>query len=187
MVTNFSTPEILNIGGLKLSYTNKYGQPQGFAKLDTNKLREILIAEIIAINGYAEHIANASMEDINAVWKSIMEDEKKHYGMILTLLRKYDPAQYKGYKEHIGDKSGPTSPMQEFTPSYNKQNILNNIREDIKGELEAVILYEQMLAIIPYHDVQYVIYSIINDEKGHAEHLTQLLLKYDSDKYNGLQ
>ena len=26
-----------------------------------------------------------------------------------------------------------------------------------------------------------------NEEKGHAEHLTQLLLKYDSDQYNGLE
>ena len=186
MVTNLSNPKILNIGGIKVSYTDRYGQPQGFAKLDTNKLREILIAEIIAINGYAEHIANSNMEDINAAWNSIMGDEKKHYGMILTLLRKYDPNQYKSYKEHIGDKAGPKSPMQEFTPNYNKQVILNNIREDIKGEFEAVILYEQMLAIIPYHDVRYAIYSIINEEKGHAEHLTQLLLKYDSDKYNGL-
>jgi len=107
--------------------------------------------------------------------------------MILTLLRKYDPNQYQSYKEHIGDKSGPKSPMQAFTPNYNKQVILNNIREDIKGEFEAVILYEQMLAIIPYPDIRYTIYSIINEEKGHAEHLTQLLLKYDSDKYNGLE
>jgi len=170
-----------------VSYTNRYGQPQGFAKLDTNKLREILIAEIIAINGYTEHIQNSNMEDINAAWTSIMGDEKKHYGMILTLLRKYDPSQYKSYKEHIGDKAGSKSPMQTFTPNYEKQIILNNIREDIKGEFEAVILYEPQLASIPYYDVRYALYSIINEEKGHAEHLTQLLLKYDSTKYNGLE
>jgi rubrerythrin len=170
-----------------LSYTNTYGQPQGSARLDTNKLREILIAEIIAINGYAEHIANSNMEDINSAWNSIMGDEKKHYGMILSLLRKYDPNQYQSYKEHIGDKTGPKSSMQTFTPDYNRQIILNNIREDIKGEFEAVILYEQQLPIIPFNDVRYALYSIINEEKGHAEHLTQLLLKYDSDKYNGLE
>ncbi|WP_461613229.1 hypothetical protein [Clostridium sp. Marseille-QA1073] len=33
-----------------MSYTNPHGQPQGVAILDTNKLREILIAEICAIN-----------------------------------------------------------------------------------------------------------------------------------------
>jgi hypothetical protein len=97
--------------------------PQGIAILDTNKLREILIGEIYAINGYAEHIANSNMEDINAAWKSIMGDEKKHYGMILTVLRKYDSAQYQVYKEHIGDKLGPKSPMQTYTPNYDKQII----------------------------------------------------------------
>ncbi len=170
-----------------MSYTNPHGQPQGIATLDTNKLREILIGEIDAINGYADHIANSNMEDINAAWKSIMGDEKKHYGMILSLLRKYDPLQYQAYEDHIGDKVGPKSPMQIYTPNYDKQIILNNIREDIKGEFEAVILYEQQLDIIPYSDVKYALYSIINEEKGHAEHLTQLLLKYDTDKYDNLQ
>lgn len=170
-----------------MSYTNQNAMPQGIAKLDTNKLREILIAEIYAINGYAGHIENSNMKDINAAWKSIMGDEKKHYGMILSLLRKYDPAQYQAYKDHIGDKLGPKSPMQTYTPNYDKQIILNNIRQDIKGELEAVILYEQQFAILPYSDVRNALYSIINEEKGHAEHLTQLLLKYDTDKYNGLE
>lgn len=170
-----------------MSYTYPYGMPQGVAKLDTNKLREILIGEIYAINGYAEHIANSNMEDINSAWKRIMGDEKKHYGMILSLIRKYDPAQYQAYIVHIGDKSGPKSTMQIYTPEYDKQIILNNIREDIKGEMEAVILYEQYLACIPYFDVRCTLFSIINEEKGHAEHLTQILLKYDTDKYDGLE
>jgi rubrerythrin len=170
-----------------LSYTNPKGQPQGIAILDTNKLREILISEIDAINGYAEHIANSNMEDINEVWKRIIEDEKKHYGLILSLLRKYDPMQYQAYREHINIELGPKSPMQTYTPDYNKQLILNNVREDIKGEFEAVLLYEQHLASMPYTDVQNVLYTIINEEKGHAEHLTQLLLKYDPDRYNGLE
>ncbi|ABX42166.1 ferritin family protein [Lachnoclostridium phytofermentans] len=170
-----------------MSYTNPYGQPQGIASLDTNKLREILIGEIDAINGYENHIANSNMEDINAAWRSIVGDEKKHYGMILTLIRKYDPAQFQAYTDHIGDKLGPKSPIQTYTPNYDKQIILNNVREDVKGELEAVILYEQHLDEIPYSDVKYALYSIINEEKGHAEHLTQLLLKYDIQKYNGLE
>lgn len=107
--------------------------------------------------------------------------------MILTLLRKYDPNQYKAYQEHIGVKLSPKSPMQTYTPQYDRQIILNNIREDIKGEFEAVILYEQQIAIIPYSDVRNALYSNINEEKGHAEHLTQLLLKYDTQPYNGLE
>jgi rubrerythrin len=171
-----------------MSYTNPYGQPQGNAMFDTNKLREILIAEIIAINNYASHIANSNMEDINDAWKGIMEDEKRHYGIVLSLLRKYDAAQYQAYKDHIGDKLGPSkSSMQKYIPNYDKQIILNNVREDIKGELEAVILYEQQLISIPYNDVKYALYSIINDEKEHSEYLTQLLLKYDTDKYDGIE
>jgi rubrerythrin len=57
--------------------------------------------------------------------------------------------------------------------------ILNNIREDIKGELEAVILYEEELPLLPHSDIRKVLSSIIMEEKGHSEHLTRLLLKYD--------
>jgi rubrerythrin len=162
------------------------GQPQGNPLLYTNRIREALIGEIIAINGYAEHIANSNMEDINAAWRSIMRDEKKHYGMFLILLRKYDTVQYQRYLEHIGDKLGPKAPMQTYKPEYDKQIILNNVRQDIKGELEAVILYEQHLAQIPYQDVKSVFYTVSSEEKGHAEHLTQLLLKYDPDTYDSL-
>jgi rubrerythrin len=170
-----------------MSYTNPHGQPQGVAILDTNRLREILIAEIGAINGYAYHIANSNMEDVNQAWGDIMRDEKEHYGMILSLLRKYDPAQYQAYLDYVNSETDPKSPMQTYVPNYDKQIILNNIREDIKGEFEAVILYEQYLELFPYPDVRDTLYYIINEEKGHAEHLTRLLLKYDTDKYNGLK
>lgn len=169
-----------------MSYTNSNGQPQGIAILDTNKLREILISEIDAINGYEEHIANSDIEDINDAWRSIVRDEKKHYGLILSLLRKYDPVQYNAYKEHASGKSGPKTPMQKFLPDYDKQLILNNVRADIKGEFEAVLLYEQHLASIRSSEVKQTLFSITSEEKGHAEHLTQLLLKYDTDKYDGL-
>lgn len=172
---------------MKMSYTNREGQPQGVARIDTNKLREILIAEIIAINGYAKHIANSNMKEINEVWHDIIKDEKKHYGMILTLLRKYDPCEYKGYVDHKDDNLGQIPTMQTYKASFDKQIILNDIREDIKGEFEAVILYEHQIVTIPYHDIRRTLYSIINDEKEHAEHLTKILLKYDKDEYDGLE
>ncbi|AIF51004.1 ferritin family protein [Pelosinus sp. UFO1] len=169
-----------------MSYTTRNGQPQGITYYFTNKIREAMIAEIIAINGYAEHIANSNMEEINAAWKSIMGDEKKHYGMFLTLLRAYDPNQYEKYQEDKCLKYGPKTPMQTYKPSYDTQIILNNLRQDIKGELEAVILYEQEFADIPCDDIRRVFYTIATEEKGHLEHLTQLLLKYDTDKYGSL-
>lgn len=169
-----------------MSYTNPVGQPQGEAKRFTNILREILIAEIIAIGGYQEHIANSSMEEINRAWHSIMQDEKKHYGWILKLLRKYDPAEYQAFLSHKEVRMGPKPPMQGYMPNYSQQIILNNLREDIKGELEAIILYEEQLLKMSNQDARKTLQAIIDEEKGHTEHLTQLVLKYDPDPYDDL-
>jgi rubrerythrin len=159
--------------------------PQGYPNYFTNKLREAIIGEIIAINGYAEHIANSNMSAVNQVWQHILEDEKRHYGEFLSLLRKYDSGEYQEYLSHTKDRF-PNMQMQEYQPDYDKQLILNNIREDIKGELEAVILYEQIIVEMPYQDIRDTFKSIINDEKEHTEHLTKLLVSIDKDKYDGL-
>ncbi len=169
-----------------MSYTHPNGQPQGVPTHFTNRLREILIAEIIAINGYQKHIASSNIEEINKAWHSIMLDEKKHYGWILLLLRKYDPEQSKQYQAHKGKIPGPKTPIRTQSTQYDTQNILNNIREDIKGEMEAVILYEPDLNKFSHKDIVTTLQSIIDEEKGHAEHLTRLLLKYDPDAYNSL-
>lgn len=169
-----------------MSYTFPRGMPQGIALPFTNKLREILIAEVIAINGYQEHIANSNMEDVNRAWKKIMGDEKNHYGIILNLLRKYDPTEHNYYLAHKAVRLGPKSPMQAYRPEYDSQIILNNLRDDIKGELEAVILYEEELPEFPYMDIRAALQGIIDQEKGHTEHLTELLLKYDPDTYDSL-
>jgi len=169
-----------------MSYTYPTGFPQGTACLFTNKLREVLIAEIIAINGYQAHIANSDMPDVNEAWHSIMEDEKKHYGWILSLLRRYDPVEYQMHLVNQARRAGPKSPMQAFTPQYDRQIILNNLREDIKGELEAVILYEEELPLLPYPDIRDTLQAVIDEEKSHTEYLTEIVLKYDPDLYDGL-
>ena len=169
-----------------MSYTQPNGQPQGVAAHFTNRLREILVAEITAINGYQRHIASSNIEEINKAWHSIMLDEKKHYGWLLLLLRKYDPEQSKQYQAHKGKMPGPKAPIRTQGTLYDTQSILNNIREDIKGEMEAVILYEPDLMKFKQKDIIATLRSIINEEKGHAEHLTKLLLKYDPDAYDSL-
>ncbi|WP_024834287.1 demethoxyubiquinone hydroxylase family protein [Ruminiclostridium josui] len=167
-----------------MSYTYPSGQPQGTARKVTNRLREIMIAELIAINGYQNHIANSNMINVNEVWYHIMQDEKRHYETVLNLLRKYDPVQYKASLEQHEDYHKPKSTMQLYNPSYDKQIILNNIREDIKGELEAVILYEEEIeAYSSYKDIKTAIQSIIDDEKEHSEHLTQVLKKYENEQF----
>lgn len=167
-----------------MSYTYPDGQPQGKALRFANQLREIMIAEIYAINGYQSHIADSNIEEINTAWQHIMQDEKNHYGQILQLLRKYDPEQAKQFANHKKDSPGK-APLHSFSPPENYA-VLNNIREDVKGEMEAVILYEELILKFPYEDARRTLRSIIDEEKGHAEHLTRLLLKFDPDKYNGL-
>lgn len=164
-----------------MSYTHPHGQPQGAAKMVTNQLREAMIAEIIAINGYQEHILNSNMPEINAVWQHIMEDEKRHYTMFLTLLRKYDPAEYRMYQQVQNEhEPGRRSPLQPYRPIYSQQIILNNIRADIKGELEAVILYEHEEEGVSQRDIRETFQSIADEEKEHTEHLTALLQKYET-------
>lgn len=167
-----------------MSYTNPYGLPQGTARKITNKLREIMIAEIIAINGYQSHIANSNMLSVNEAWYHIMLDEKRHYETALNLLRKYDPSQYKASLAQHEDILKPKSPVQLYNPDYNKQIILNNIREDIKGELEAVILYEDEIEGFSAHkDIKIALQAIIDDEKEHAEHLTIVLKSYENENF----
>lgn len=164
-----------------MSYTHPYGQPQGVARTAANILREAMIAEIDAINGYRKHIENSNMSEINTAWQSIMDDEKKHYGMFIELLRKYDSVEYGMYQQDKKYRLGPRFPMQPFRPEYDRQIILNNLREDIKGELEAIILYEYQKELIPQRDVRDTLQRVADEEKGHTEHLTALLLKYDPD------
>lgn len=169
-----------------MSYTYPNGQPQGTAQQFPNRLREALISEIIAINGYQTHIACSDIPEINDTWHHIMLDEKQHYGWFLKLLRKYDPEQAKQFLAHKKDNPDPKKPLELTNSKSDGATILNFIRDDIKGELEAVILYESDIQKYPYRDIRTIVRAVINDEKGHAEHLTRLLLKYDPDPYDEL-
>ncbi|ASS91232.1 rubrerythrin [Bacillaceae bacterium ZC4] len=170
-----------------MSYTFPGGQPQGKPIFITSKIREAMVAELTAINDYNYHIANSNMEEVNRVWRMIMLDEKKHYGMFLTLLRKYDPVQYQTYLYYQNTHLDVKEPMQTYRPNYDKQLILNLVRSDLKGELETAVLYDQYAAEISIPDVSHVFSVISRDEKFHAEHLTKLLISYDPDPYNGLK
>lgn len=83
-----------------MSYTTER-QPQGNIKCYENLLREILIAELVAINDYSATIADSDMKELNHVIEHILEEEKEHYGMILHLLRKIDAEEYESYKKVV--------------------------------------------------------------------------------------
>lgn len=168
-----------------MSYTTER-QPQGIPFLCTNLIREAIIGELVAINDYTYHIAHSNIKDLNNTWYHIMEDEKRHYGMFLDILRKYDPIQMERYKEaleHVKFTSKGKLDVCTTTFKSEKYKILNNIRNDIKGELEAVILYENHVAQIPFFDIKETFNEIIADEKEHTEELTLALLHYDKDTY----
>lgn len=170
-----------------MSYTTNR-QPQGYPYCFTNKLREALVAEIVAINDYAHTIAHSDIKDINKVLHHIMEDEKRHYGMFLELLRKYDPVQYSKYiavKEHI--ELSKDSKYLNVYEKHSESSLLNFIRDDIKGEFEAIVLYEAQILEMPYRDIKKVFLEVIGDEKEHVEELTLLLMHYDRDKYGPIE
>ncbi len=166
-----------------MSYTYPAGQPQGMPRRITNLLREMLIGEIIAINGYQTHIANSLIEPLNQVWHAIMLDEKEHYGLLTQLIDKYDPVQREQSLKFLSTEPPISLESQSYRPQYDAQILTNNLRSDIKGECEAIILYEQDLNTIPYQDIRSTVQYIVNDEKEHVAMLNQALLRMDRDPY----
>ncbi|WP_461205243.1 ferritin family protein [Clostridium sp. DL1XJH146] len=167
-----------------MSYTTER-QPQGIPYFFTNKIREAMIGELVAINDYSIHISHSNIKELNEIWYHIMEDEKKHFGMLMQLLRKYDPVEYEKYKEvasHVKLTGKGNLSLSEYNKSDNTK-LLNNIRSDIKGELEAIILYEQHIIEIPHPDIKKVFEKIVADEKEHTEELTLAILHYDKNSY----
>lgn len=178
-----------------MSYTTN-GQPQGTAHSISNFIREAMIGELAAINDYTKHISETSSCDIKETLTHIMLDEKRHYGMLLELLRKFDPVQFKKAvktkEEESKEKSSKKkSKSKSNTSSSNKKThsteyILNKIRMDIKGELAAIIAYEDIISKITDKEAIDTITEITNDEKEHIEELTALLQKFDNDCYGPL-
>lgn len=168
-----------------MSYTT-IRQPEGIVYSYDNLLRQAMIAEIIAINDYSEILAHSDIKELNNILKHIMEEEKEHYGKFLNLLRKVDEEQYYRYREVLDENKSRY--LEAFHINHgieikDDRVILDEIRKNIKGELEAIILYEDQLRKIPDPEGRRIMYEVIMDEKEHVEELTQALLKLDRDKY----
>ncbi|WP_032120753.1 ferritin family protein [Clostridium amazonitimonense] len=166
-----------------MSYTT-LRQPQGVPVSYVNLIREALIAELVAINDYYKQIVSTDIKELKEILQHIMEEEKRHYGMFLQLIRKYDPEQYGKYIEADKDvKISTNIKLSNHDSKMQNQIILNNIRDDIKSELEAVVLYEQHISMIPINEIRDVFKEVTADEKEHIEELTSVLLKLDKDSY----
>jgi len=163
-------------------------QPQGIAKGVEGFLREGLVAELVAINDYSHFIAITDNKELKELFHHIMEDEKRHYAMYLNALRCVDPEQAEleeEAREHVDISS--KEKYKDYTNKYDKDvNLLVTIREGIKGELEAILLYEQFVRNLNNSTLVKIINEITRDEKEHVEELTRALVILDKDNYGTL-
>ncbi|EJT6665068.1 ferritin-like domain-containing protein [Clostridium perfringens] len=172
-----------------MSYTTEK-QPQGKALDIKGFLREALISEIVAINGYSKHIDEISLVEIKELLHHIMEDEKRHYGQFLEALRRYDKEEFEVYVEsvdHVEIKDKPLKKTYHENKKLTAYSILNKIRDDIKGEYEAILLYDDLINKIEDKCLVKMIRDITKEEKEHVEELTLALMRLDSDKYGPIE
>ncbi|MPQ42893.1 ferritin family protein [Clostridium tarantellae] len=167
-----------------MSYTTDR-QPQGKGKSLSILLREALISECVAINDYSSHLIFIDNKEVKEIIHHILEEEKEHFGLFLEALRKVDNDQHmlaKKIKEEIHISS--YDKVKEYGhDKKNKKAILSNLRELIKGELEATVLYESFLEYIDDKEIVDIIKKIAKEEKEHLEELTRVMIILDKDKY----
>ena len=170
-----------------MGYTTER-QPEGVAKSVEGFLMEGLIAEIVAINDYSYFIASTDNKELKEFFHEIMEDEKRHYAMFLEALKSIDEEEKElgeGAEKHV--KISAKGKYSDYTNKCNKNtNLLVNIRDAIKGELEAILLYEHFIINLSDNTISRIIKEVIKDEKEHVEELTRALIILDKDKYGNL-
>ncbi|HEY5525067.1 MAG TPA: ferritin family protein [Clostridium sp.] len=170
-----------------MGYTTER-QPEGATKSVEGFLREGIIAEVVAINDYSYFIASTDNKELKEFFHEIMEDEKRHFSMFLEALRSIDEEEKEseeGSEEHI--KISSKGKYSDYTNKCNKNtNLLVNIRDAVKGELEAILLYEHFIINLSDNTISKIIKEIIKDEKEHVEELTRALIILDKDKYGDL-
>lgn len=173
-----------------MSYTTNR-QPQGVPLNLCNILREAMIGELVAIEDYSTAIANTENKEVREMFQHILEEEKKHYGMFLDYLRKIDKEQMEAIEhgKNHGNVSGNKEVKNDHKGSARKSkcDILEFVRKNIKGELEAIVLYEQQEAQIKDEEAKKIFKEIIKDEKNHTETLTRALTLLDKDKYGPIE
>jgi rubrerythrin len=170
-----------------MGYTTER-QPEGTAKSVEGFLMEGLIAEIVAINDYSYFIASTDNKELKEFFQEIMEDEKSHYAMFLKALKSIDEEENRlGERAEKHVKISSKGKYSDYTNKFNKNtNLLVNIRDAIKGELEAILLYEHFIINLSDNTISTIIKKVIRDEKEHVEELTRALIILDKDKYRDI-
>ena len=65
--------------------------------------------------------------------------------------------------------------------------ILNNLRQDLVGELEAINQYQEHIDEIDDEEIKKVLTHIMNDEKEHVAELTKVIRKVDETQEEKFQ
>ena len=166
-----------------MSYTTER-QPQGKLKTNESLLREGLIAEVVAINDYSHFIEQTDNKEVKEIFHHIMEEEKEHYGLFLEQLRRIDPEQ-KEVQERVAEEESISSKekIKEHTNKNLRGNLLDNIRLAIKAELEAILLYDDLVEHLDDKEIIDVVRYVTREEKEHVEELTKALLILDKESY----
>lgn len=160
-------------------------QSLGTKNSDATFLMEGLISEIEAINDYSYSISLTENKEVKDILYHIMKEEKEHYGSFLEALRTID-SEFCSAAENVSRQLKITSKnsyTEYFIGRENKLLLLTSIRNAIKGELDAIILYDKFLINVKSNELFKTIKKISINEKEHVEELTRLLNLLDIDKY----
>lgn len=87
------------------------------------------------------------------------------------------------FKEIYAHLTGEEPPEQEFTPRTISDNLTDNFKEDIFGELEAVEFYRKLYTMFLNVEIRDWLYEIITDEQAHAQKNNYLYSKYHCMNY----
>jgi rubrerythrin len=151
---------------------------------DITFLIEGMISEITAVNDYSYSLTLTENKEIKDILYRIMKENKKHYGAFLKALQSTDK-EFSSTSQDIDNQTKNNSKISynEYLGSKESKLLLTSIRNAIKDELEAIILYTNFLDNVKSNELFKIIKVISLNKKEHIEKLTKLLNLIDSDSY----
>lgn len=150
--------------------------PQGVPISQCGLIREALIAETVAINSYQTSLAYSDIPKLNAFLLELMGDEIHHYNLLTRYLNTIDKEQAMFFKEiqkqdfNVDFKQNPLDSKTQTTYS-----ILSQLRNNLKGEFEAIILYDELESKLKDIHGKALIHAIAKDEKEHVSELDTII------------
>lgn len=138
--------------------------------------------------GYREQMSMSSPKKLIDMLLEAMKDERADrakYKMLMDMAR--DPKikrqinfayedegkHYKMFQQILFKLSGKMTDIP--VPEIKKPaNLIEGVESSIDGELEAVELYRDILAMLPNKQMRDMVYEIITDEQEHAVRFTYL-------------